>query len=144
MANQISNKIDTMVKTTVGAIIEKDRKILVIKRNVEPFKGSWAIPGGHIEKYETAAEAVKREIKEETDLNVQPTFLFYIDEINSGIEPKFDGHSVVLVFYAKTNGKARINEESSEFKWVRPEEAVRLKLGFSNSKIIRKWMGLKV
>lgn len=131
-----------MPKTTVGAIIEKDGKILLIKRNVEPFKGAWAIPGGHIEKYEKAEDAVRREIKEETKLDIQPAFLFYVDEIMPGLEPGFDGHDVVLVFYANTQEEAKINEESLEFQWLRPEEAVKLKLGFRNGEIVRKWIQL--
>ncbi|TAL47058.1 NUDIX hydrolase, partial [archaeon] len=57
---------------TVGAIIEKDGKILFTKRNHEPFKGKWALPGGHVEQNETVEDAVVREIKEETNLYIQP------------------------------------------------------------------------
>lgn len=128
-----------MPKTTVGAIIEKNGKILITKRNVDPFKGYWVIPGGHVEKYETAEVAVKREIKEETGLDIHPRFLFYTDEI---IRDKagYNGHNVVLVFHARTKQEATINEECSEFKWVRPAEAVKLNLGFRNNEIIRKWL----
>jgi len=60
-----------MPNVSVGAIIEKDGKILLTKRNVKPFKGAWVIPGGHIEQYEKAEDAVKREVREETGLNIK-------------------------------------------------------------------------
>ena len=49
-----------VVKTTVGAIIEGDGKILLTKRNIEPFKGYWCLPGGHIEYFEPAKDAIIR------------------------------------------------------------------------------------
>ena len=49
-------------------ICEPQRKILLIKRGGEPFKGSWAMPGGHVEEGETIANAAKRELEEETGI----------------------------------------------------------------------------
>ena len=55
----------------VGAIILKDDKILLVKRGAEPGIGKWSIPGGSMEFGETMEEAVKREVKEETGLDVE-------------------------------------------------------------------------
>ncbi|MCK4428766.1 MAG: NUDIX domain-containing protein [Candidatus Aenigmarchaeota archaeon] len=115
-----------MVKTTVGAIIERDGKILLTKRNVKPFKGCWCIPGGHIEENETAAEAVRREVKEEVGLDFEPIFFKYFDEIL----PEIKWHAIVLVFKGKFSGEVKTNEEVSEYKWVSLEESKNLKLAF--------------
>jgi 8-oxo-dGTP diphosphatase len=128
---------------TVGAIIEKDGRILLTKRNVEPYKGRWVVPGGHIEPNETAINAVRREIKEETGLSIKPEFLFYQDEICTDLRPKFDIHHVCLIFYSKTKGKVKINEESTEFRWFKPREALKLKLAFRYNEVIRKWLNMK-
>lgn len=55
--------------STVDLIVRKQEKILLIKRGEEPFKGMWALPGGHIEYgLETLEEAGVRELLEETNL----------------------------------------------------------------------------
>jgi 8-oxo-dGTP diphosphatase len=56
---------------TATAIIEfPPNKILLIKRDTEPFKGYWALPGGRLEKGEAVEQTIVREVKEETGLDV--------------------------------------------------------------------------
>lgn len=55
-------------KPAVGIIAVKAREIVLIKRGVEPGKGTWSLPSGFIETGETAEEACLRELKEETGL----------------------------------------------------------------------------
>jgi mutator protein MutT len=62
--------------TTVQAWIERDGAYLVLKRNEEPFAGEWDLPGGFVEMGESPAEAVVREVAEETGLTVAPIELF--------------------------------------------------------------------
>ncbi|MGH9172982.1 MAG: NUDIX domain-containing protein, partial [Vicinamibacterales bacterium] len=54
----------------VGAVIVLDGRVLLIKRAHEPRKGEWSLPGGRVELGETLADATRREIKEETGLDV--------------------------------------------------------------------------
>lgn len=54
----------------IDALIIRGKSVLLIKRGVEPEKGKWALPGGHIDWDETIENAVVREIKEETNLQV--------------------------------------------------------------------------
>ena len=56
-------------KATVTAIIIKDNKLLLLKRNEEPFKNCWDLPGGFLEQGETPEEAVVRELKEELGIS---------------------------------------------------------------------------
>ena len=125
-----------MPRVTVVAIIEKDGKILFTKRNVEPFKGMWAPPGGHVEENERADDAVVRETKEETNLDIKPEFLFYQDEIF----PEIGWHRLALIFHAKGEGEVTINEESTEFKWFTPKEAMQMKLAFGHERVIKRWI----
>ena len=55
----------------VGAVIIKDGKIALIKRGNEPARGKWTIPGGLVELAESPEQAVIRETKEETGLDVE-------------------------------------------------------------------------
>lgn len=59
--------------TTVQGWIERDGEYLILKRNQEPFRGMWDLPGGFVEMGESPAEAVIREVREETGLAVVPT-----------------------------------------------------------------------
>jgi len=60
------------ITLTVDAVIPyQGKKIVVIRRKNEPFKGYYALPGGIVEYGETVEEAVLREVKEETGLDVE-------------------------------------------------------------------------
>jgi len=54
----------------VDGVYIKNEKILLLKRNTEPLKGFWHVVGGHVEENESLKAAVKRELKEETGLDV--------------------------------------------------------------------------
>ena len=62
--------------TTVQGWIERDGAYLILKRNEEPFAGEWDLPGGFVEMGESPAEAVVREVAEETGLAVTPVEVF--------------------------------------------------------------------
>jgi 8-oxo-dGTP pyrophosphatase MutT (NUDIX family) len=60
------------VGRTATAVVEfPDGRILLIKRQTVPFRGYWALPGGRVEARETVEQAVVREVKEETGLDVE-------------------------------------------------------------------------
>ncbi|MGH3951304.1 MAG: NUDIX hydrolase, partial [Pseudonocardiaceae bacterium] len=57
----------------VGGIVHDDTgRLLLIKRGNEPSRGKWSIPGGRVEQGESDADAVRRELSEETGLDVDP------------------------------------------------------------------------
>jgi 8-oxo-dGTP diphosphatase len=56
----------------VGAVVIRDGRVLLIRRGKEPLRGRWLVPGGTVELGETLEEAVVREIREETALDVAP------------------------------------------------------------------------
>jgi len=76
----------------VGGVAILDGRALLIRRGSEPLKGQWSIPGGILELGETLIEAVCRELREETSLDVRVLDLIEIFErISSGPETNFDG-----------------------------------------------------
>jgi len=56
----------------VGGFIVRDNSLLLVKQSYGDFKGMWMLPGGHIEPKEHLAEAVIREVREETDISAVP------------------------------------------------------------------------
>ena len=71
------------IKVSVDAVVfgyssKEGLSILLIKRNIEPFKGTWALPGGLVHNDETLEQAVERELKEETGISIQ-----YLEQLYS-------------------------------------------------------------
>jgi 8-oxo-dGTP diphosphatase len=97
----------------VDGVFIKDEKILLLKRAVEPFRGCWHLVGGHVEENETLKEALKREFKEETNLDIE------VGEIIDGrIEQTLDRIKMVVIFkVASAQGEINLNSESQEYGW---------------------------
>jgi len=73
--------------------------VLLVKRANEPFQGWWSIPGGTVETGELLRDAVRREIREETGLHVEP---LHIVEVFESIRPAY--HFVVVDFLCRVTG----------------------------------------
>jgi 8-oxo-dGTP diphosphatase len=63
--------MDKQVRVGVGVFIFKDSKFLIQQRKGAHGSGSWALPGGHLEFGESFEETARREVKEETDLEIK-------------------------------------------------------------------------
>ena len=129
-----------MVKATVAAIIINEydpRKILLTRRKVSPFTEKWCLPGGHIDKYESAERAIIREVKEETSIEYSPKFMNYFDEI---IQYK-NIHSVVIVFEGSCHETPTPdNNEVGEIAWRPIYEAQKEKLAFRHNEILEYYI----
>jgi len=101
--NQPSVTVDIVIFT----IQNKDLKILLVKRKIEPFKGKWAIPGGFVKMNESLEEAAKRELEEETGVKD-----VYLEQLYTFGEPKRDPRGrVITVSYM-----ALVNSENIKLK----------------------------
>jgi len=105
----------------VGVVIFKGDKILLAERNRRPNGKMWSIPGGAQELGETAEEAALREIREETDLEINILGLVdVVDVIRRDIEGKVEYHYTLVDFYAEwLSGEAVANDDVSDVKWIR-------------------------
>lgn len=97
----------------VDGVCVKDGKLLLLKRGVEPFEGFWHVVGGHVEEDETLKEAVKREFKEETGLEV------VVGSIVGGrLEETFDRIKIIVAFkVVSAKGEVRLDSENEAFGW---------------------------
>lgn len=104
-------------KICTTAVIIKDQKLLVAKRNEEPWKGEWDFIGGYAQKGETPEEAHKREVKEELGVDCDITL---IGSFPGTAEYKGFGFPVVSFAYlTELKGEVHLNkEENSEVAWV--------------------------
>lgn len=122
---------------TNGLII-KSGKILLVKRNIEPCRGMWALIGGYIGWNETVEECVKREVKEEVGLECETTNFI---GIYSG--PNRDPHdlqNIGLAYVLKPVSEKILiqKEEVIEAKWF-PLDNLPTPLAFDHAKIIEDY-----
>lgn len=109
-------------KVSVNCIIVKDGKVLLVQQNrPEDVRGKWSVPGGKVNQEETFEEAVKREVKEETDLDV-------IDSGRLSIKQEKPHQTVKHIFKVEAEGKVAFHkEELMDAKWFSLEEVRKMK-----------------
>jgi ADP-ribose pyrophosphatase len=108
----------------VGAIVFRDKRVLLVRRGQSPSRGLWAIPGGRVEIGETLQEAAEREILEETGITIQarePVCTFDYIEPDGSALPRF--HYVIIDLIADyVRGETRAGDDAADVRWVSPAE----------------------
>ena len=121
----------------VGAVIKDDQgRLLLIKRGHAPGAGLWSLPGGRIEAGETDAEALVREMREETGLAVEPGQL-----VGTVRRPAQDGDVLDIRDYAATvtGGTLHAGDDAAEARWVAPGELESLPLTEGLVEALTSW-----
>lgn len=108
----------------VSAAIFRDGKVLIVRRARPPAHGLYTLPGGGVELGETLEEAVVREVREETCLDVEPVALAgYRQAIARDAAGLIERHFVILPFAARwIAGDILLNEELAEAQWLELSE----------------------
>lgn len=102
-------------ETSVGAVVVRDGRLLLIRRGRGPAQGLWSVPGGRVEWGETLQEAVVREVVEETGLDVVcGPYIGFVERMSA------DYHYVILDFWATaaTDGPLVAGDDAAEAAWV--------------------------
>ena len=104
----------------VGAIIFDGDAVLLVERAGDPLKGWWSIPGGLLETGETLEDALCREVREETGLEVQTLSRFEIFEgIMRDAEGRAEYHYVLIDYICRVSGGTlRAGDDVSRAEWV--------------------------
>ncbi len=120
--------------TTDAVIINDKNEVFLMKRAIDPFKGTWVLPGGHVEYKEEVEDALKREIKEEIGANLKIENLFGVYSAPNR-DPR--DHIVTIVYTGKIddNEEIKLGEEASTYKFFSLSELPE-NIGFDHKKII--------
>lgn len=114
----------------IGIIVLKPAAVLLARRGHAPSQGQWTFPGGAQELGETAEEAARRELLEETGLAVGPLSLVgYFDSIHRAEDQRVRFHYTILDFGARyAGGEARSSSDVLELAWVAEADLARFSL----------------
>ena len=122
-----------------AAVVVHDGRVLLIRRGQAPDAGQWSIPGGAVDLGESVEDALRREVREETGLEIAVgAFL----EIYERVERDRDGgvrfHFVVLDYAATLlGGTLQAGDDAAEAAWVDPADLDRYAVAESIRRLIR-------
>lgn len=128
------------MKVTVDAVVfgysDNQLQVLLIKRKYDPFKGTLAFPGGYVLEHERARETVIRELKEETNVEVD-----YLEQLYTFTRVDRDprGRIITIAYYALVNPsefELKADTDADSVQWIPVHEALKQTLGFDHNSIL--------
>lgn len=124
----------------VGAVIIHENRVLLVRRGHAPLKGEWSVPGGALEVGETLAEGVKREVLEETGLEVEPLAMVdVLDRIARDDAGRVQFHYVLVDFLCRvTGGSEAFASDAVGLRWAAMDELEEV-AEFTREVILKAW-----
>jgi ADP-ribose pyrophosphatase YjhB (NUDIX family) len=108
------------VPATQAVCFDERGRILLGRRAFDPAAGRWDLPGGFLHEDEHPLDALRREIREETALEIEP-----IDFLGFWLEP-YEGRIVLsLTWTARASGEPRAGDDLAELRWFEPDDLPR-------------------
>jgi O-acetyl-ADP-ribose deacetylase (regulator of RNase III)/ADP-ribose pyrophosphatase YjhB (NUDIX family) len=134
----IQNKLQQGPFCTVDVIIELEQGIILIERSNPPL--GFALPGGFVDYAESLEDAVRREAKEETNMDLVQLKQFHTYS-DPNRDPRF--HTIGTVFIAKARGNPEAGDDAKGLKIVRYEDLLKFDYAFDHKKIIQDYLDYK-
>ncbi len=129
MSYEINPKKFKPIHKITGCLVESNGKIILLKRKESSLYGKkWGIPSGKVKEKENLKESMQRELKEETNININSKKFKIIKEYKVRHNPGYD--FTYILFHIKISDKEiKLNEkEHDEALWISPPEALNLPL----------------
>jgi len=129
-------------EVAVGALIIKNEKVLLVKRDRPPAKSQWAVPGGKVNLGETLQQAAVREIFEETGISIIPGEPIYtFDTIHMDDSGKVQFHYVIVDILAEfKEGELKAGDDASDVGWFSKEDIEKLSVNPKTKTLAFKYL----
>ncbi len=123
-------------KVGAGVLLEKGKRLLLLQRDHEPWRGAWNLPAGYVEIDETPAQAARREVYEECGLKVRIGPLVGVWAFDD--DPR--GNGLLIVYRAQVVGGAlRPTAEARQARYFAADEIPSYLAGGAHDVVIRAW-----
>jgi len=125
---------------TVGAFIFNSKGELLLLQS-HKWPGRYIVPGGHVELGETLEQALLRETKEETGLDIHSVEFINFQEFI--YDPAFwkKRHFIFFDFACRTDGiEVKLNDEAEGYIWMEPRQALTLELDAYTRRSVEEWL----
>ena len=128
------------VPATGALIFNEDDEIFLMKS--PKWDDQWLVPGGKVDKGETMHETVRREVKEETGLDVDNIEFFNAKDGGNPDDFERDTHFIFLNFICTASGEVELDKrEAVDYTWISPEEALEgLDLNDSTADFVQNYL----
>jgi ADP-ribose pyrophosphatase YjhB (NUDIX family) len=125
-------------KATVGALVEDEQgRLLLARRAMEPFKGRWDIPGGFLDEAEHPLDGLRRELREETGLEVEPSDFLGVWMDRYGGDSTAEATLNLYWTARAVAGRAAPADDVDDLRWFAAEELPRPEeLAFANVPLV--------
>lgn len=105
------------VGAAVAALIVREEKVLMVKRGRAPYKNTWVLPAGYIDFGEHPSEALRREVGEETGLEVKKAN--FLEVLQADDDPRSPGHFVFFYKVTTLGNEIKTDkEENLDIAWI--------------------------
>jgi ADP-ribose pyrophosphatase YjhB (NUDIX family) len=128
----------------VGAVVVREGKALLIKRGHEPRKGEWSLPGGIVELGESLVDALRREVREETGLevNIGPHIETF-DRVHRDGDGRVRYHFVIVDYLCTSaDGDPVAGTDAEAVAWASADELDRYQVNAHASAVIARGLAL--
>ena len=129
--------------TACALVVDDEGRLLLVRRAGDPYRDTWDLPGGFLEEAETPLDGLRRELREETGLEIEPDGFVgaWLDAYGDGP----DSPTTLNLYWAAhvVGGEAVAGDDASELGWfARDELPPGDELGFPNVReVLRAWQG---
>jgi len=140
--NAVDTRYPQTPRVAVGAIVLKDRAVLLVKRGKAPSNGKWAIPGGSVELGESLQQAAEREIFEETNIRIvarEPVYTF--DFIEHDREGAIRFHYIIVDLAAEyLDGALMPGDDAAQAAWIPFKNLNNLDINATTREFLAKYL----